>query len=215
MYCALSFDDGPNTTTTLHMLEVLKKHGVKGSFFVIGQNINPESEKAMKACVEYGCDIQNHSWTHSFMSKLSAEEIRGEIARTTEIIEKVAGKTPEFFRPPYIDVSETMYQNIKLPFICGMGCEDWEPSVTADQRYNKMLEMAADGTIFLLHDSEGNEATVEAVDRIIPVLKEKGFEFVTVPELFKKLGVDPSREYALWRNILSDPEGKPSELQNK
>lgn len=204
MYCALSFDDGPNTTTTYHMLDVLKKHGVKGSFFVIGQNVNPESEKAMKACSEYGCDIENHTWTHPFMTKLTEEQMKDEISRTTKMIEEKIGVSPRFFRPPFIDVNDTMYKNISLPFICGMGCEDWVPEVPAEERLKRMLDMAHDGVIYLLHDMEGNEASVEAVDKLIPLLKEKGFEFVTVPEIFEKCGVDPKTPKALWRNILQE-----------
>lgn len=211
-YCALSFDDGPNTTTTVHMLEVLKKHNVKGSFFVIGQNINSETEKVMKMYADYGCDVENHSWTHSFMAEMPAEQIKDEIAKTTAKIEEVVGKTPTFFRPPYINISETMYKNIDLPFICGQGCEDWVLEIPADVRLNRMLEMAGNGSIFLLHDMEGNENTVEAVDKLIPILKERGFEFVTVPEIFEKCGVDPKREYALWANVMTDKPGKPGQL---
>ena len=213
MYCALSFDDGPNTTTTVHMLEVLKKHGVKASFFIIGQNVTPESEKVMKACADYGCDIENHSWTHPFMNQMTEEQIEDEVFRTTELIKNKIGKEPEFFRPPFIAVNELMYKKISLPFICGMGCEDWVPEVSADERVKRMLDMAHDGVIYLLHDMAGNEATVQAVDKIIPILKEKGFEFVTVPEIFKKCGVDSKREYALWRNVLEDKPGIPPEIK--
>lgn len=202
MYCALSFDDGPNTTTTYHMLDVLKKHGVKGSFFIIGQNVTPESEKAMKACAEYGCDIENHSWTHPFMDKMTAGQMKDEISRTTKLIEEKIGVTPKFFRPPFIAVNDLMHETIDLPFICGMGCEDWVPEVPAEERLKRMIEMAHNGVIYLLHDMEGNEASVEAVDKLIPILKEKGFEFVTVPEIFEKCGVDPKTPNALWRNIL-------------
>lgn len=202
MYCALSFDDGPNTTTTYHMLDVLKKHGVKGSFFIIGQNVTPESEKAMKACAEYGCDIENHSWTHPFMDKMTADQMKDEISRTTKLIEEKIGVTPKFFRPPFIAVNDLMHETIDLPFICGMGCEDWVPEVPAEERLKRMIEMAHNGVIYLLHDMEGNEASVEAVDKLIPILKEKGFEFVTVPEIFEKCGVDPKTPNALWRNIL-------------
>lgn len=76
---ALSFDDGPNTTTTVHMLDVLKKHQVKASFFVIGKNITPKSAKIMVRAHKEGHDIENHSLTHSPMSQLSADSIRKEV----------------------------------------------------------------------------------------------------------------------------------------
>lgn len=190
---ALSFDDGPNTTTTVHMLDVLKKHQVKASFFVIGKNITPESAKIMVRAQKEGHDIENHSLTHSPMSQLSADSIRSEVKTTSALVKKYTGKAPVFFRPPYINVTQTMFDNISLGFICGEGCEDWKSSVTADERVRRMTKSAKDGLIFLLHDFEGNEATVEAVAQIIPILKQKGFRFVTVRELFKKKGIKPQK----------------------
>ena len=186
---ALSFDDGPNTTTTVHMLDVLKKHQVKASFFVIGKNITPKSAKIMVRAHKEGHDIENHSLTHSPMSQLSADSIRKEVWATSALVKRYVGKSPVYFRPPYINVTQTMYDTVKLGFICGENCEDWEPTVTAEERVSRMLKSAKDGLIFLLHDFEGNEATVEAVDQIIPILKQRGFRFVTVRELFKKKGI--------------------------
>lgn len=190
---ALSFDDGPNTTTTVHMLDVLKKHGVKASFFVIGKNITKESAKVMKRAYEEGHDIENHSLTHSAMSQLSPDSIRKEVASTSSLVKRYVGKAPQFFRPPYINVDQKMYDNIKLGFICGEGCEDWVDSISVDERVKRITASAKDGLIYLLHDFEGNEQTVSAVDRIIPILKERGYRFVTVPELFKLKGVKPKR----------------------
>ncbi len=190
---ALSFDDGPNTTTTVHMLDVLKKHGVKASFFVIGKNITEESAKSMIRAYQEGHDIENHSLTHSAMSQLTPDSIRSEVAATSALVKRYVGKAPRFFRPPYINVDQKMYDNIKLGFICGEGCEDWVDSITVDERVRRITASAKDGLIFLLHDYEGNEQTVAAVDRVIPILKKKGFRFVTVPELFKLKGVKPKR----------------------
>ena len=190
---ALSFDDGPNTETTVHMLDVLKKHGVKASFFVIGKNINEESAKVMQRAYNEGHTIENHSLTHSAMPTLSADSIASEIATTSALIAKYVGEEPQFFRPPYIALNRTMFDTIELPFISGEGCTDWEDSVSTEDRVNHMMASARDGLIFLLHDMEGNEQTVEAVDRIIPILKERGYTFVTVRQLFKEKGVETQR----------------------
>lgn len=191
-YVALSFDDGPNTATTVKMLDVLKKHKVKASFFVIGNNITEESAKVMQRAHKEGHDIENHSKTHSSMPTLSADSMTAEIEYTSSLIKKYVGEEPQFFRPPYIALNRTMFDTIELPFICGDGCNDWEPQVTADMRVEKMLASAKDGLIFLLHDMEGNDNTVEAVDRIIPILKKRGFKFVTVRKLFKKKKIAPA-----------------------
>ncbi len=200
---ALSFDDGPNTTTTVQTLDMLEKHGVVGSFFVIGKNINDTSAVVMKRAFDMGCDIQNHSQTHSAMPNLTAQQIKDEIAYTSDLIENYVGVRPAFFRPPYIAVNEVMYQNIDLPFICGAGCNDWESEVTASQRAEMVIKNAEDGQIVLLHDFEGNDSTVAALDVIIPALKEQGYRFVTVPELFKAKNITPERN-KLYTNVLKD-----------
>jgi len=201
-YLCLSFDDGPNTqpgdNTMNDMLDILEKHGVPGSFFLIGNKITPENTKIIRRAFDMGCDIQNHSWTHPAMAELSPEEIKDEFQKCDDAIFEITGKRPEFFRPPYISVSDRMYEGISLPFICGQGCNDWEPDKDADFRYNKMLEQTENGSIYLLHVMEGNKATLEAVDRIIPVLKEQGYEFVNLPDLFKKLNVNPAVPKSLW-----------------
>ena len=175
------------------MLDVLKKHNVKASFFVIGKNINDESAKVMVRAHNEGHDIENHSKTHSAMPNLSADSIKSEIEFTSALVAKYVGERPQLFRPPYIALNQTMHDNIDLTFICGEGSNDWEDNVTADQRVEKILASAKDGLIYLLHDFEGNSKTVEAVDRIIPILKERGFTFVTVRELMKQKKLKPER----------------------
>ena len=201
-YLCLSFDDGPNNipgdTTMKDMLDILEKYEVPGSFFLIGNKITPENKKIIERAVKLGCDIQNHSWTHSFMAKMTAQEIKEEYKKCDDAITDITGVRPTFFRPPYLNLSETMYQNISVPFVCGCGCNDWEPDKDADFRYDHMMEAAQNGTIFLLHVMEGNKATLEAVDRIVPVLKEQGYEFVNLPHLFEKCGVNPQKPRALW-----------------
>ena len=109
MYCSLTFDDGPNLTTSIRMLDVLERHKVRASFFVCGKNINDETKKIMFRAQSLGCTIENHSWTHSHMTELSAEEIKNEFDRTSALIENVTGRRPEFFRAPYIDADEKVF----------------------------------------------------------------------------------------------------------
>ena len=186
-YLALSFDDGPNLTTESKMLDVLAKHDVPATFFLIGNNINEETAENMKRALELGCEIGNHSLTHSRMSQMDEEQVKTEILATSRMIEQITGQVPKFFRPPYIDVKPEMYDWIDLTFICGKGCEDWVDTVDKDTRREGIIANTEPGAIYLLHDFEGNEATVEALDEAIPVLKEQGYVFVTVAQLFEKL----------------------------
>lgn len=200
---ALSFDDGPNDSTTPKVLDILEEFNVPGSFFVIGQNINESTAKQMTRAISLGCEIQNHSLTHVQMSKLTKEQTAEEIRRTDELIEQYTGTRPWLFRPPYIDHNAVMHETISHTFICGVGCEDWVPSVSAQARYDALISTVKDGEIILLHDFIGNDNTVEALRMLIPELKRQGFTFVTVSELFKAKGVTPSAHSGkLYSNVL-------------
>lgn len=210
-YVCLSFDDGPNNMgndrTMDAMLDIMEKYNVPGSFFLIGNKITKENTKVIKRAMSLGCDIQNHSWTHPAMADLDDKTIKEEFQKCDDAIFEITGKRPEFFRPPFISVSEKMYDLIPLPFICGHGCFDWEPDKDATFRYNCMMDVAQNGAIFLLHVLEGNTATLEAVDRIIPELKKQGYEFVNLPDLFKKCGVSKEMKHSLWKTANGKPEG--------
>lgn len=188
---ALTFDDGPNTTTTNEVLDVLEKYGIKASFFLIGNNIDDESAKSVKRAYDMGCEIGNHSRSHAYMDQLTAEEIKEEVDFVTEKVIEITGEAPVFFRPPYIAVNDTMFETIELPFIAGYGANDWEDRVTAEKRAQMVLRQAKDGAIILLHDAKGNSQTVEALDTIIPELLAQGYEFVTVSEVFRARGAEP------------------------
>ena len=193
MRIALTFDDGPNTTTTSHVLDLLVREGIAGTFFLIADNITPDSVKSVHRALAMGCDIENHSVTHSPMSQMMPEQIRQEVGECTRRIMEITGKEPSFFRPPFIAVSQPLFDHVDLTFICGSGCEDWVPTVSAEERARRTLENAKDGEIILLHDTEGNENTVEALKTIIPALKKRGFTFHTVAGLFKECGITPVR----------------------
>ena len=190
-YISLTFDDGPTLGITDQVLDILEEHNIVGSFFLIGQQITDETEYLVKRAYNMGCSIENHSWTHPSMPKLTVEDICKEVNSTTEKIIEVVGEAPKFFRPPYIDYDQKMYDNIDLTFISGHGCFDWEPTVSAKERIDMVLSAAKPGNIVLLHDMADNDNTVEALKVIIPELKDQGYEFVTIRDLFIKSGVTP------------------------
>lgn len=201
MYISLSFDDGPNTTTTMQVLDILEQEHVPASFFLIGQNITDKTIPVVKRELSLGCDIECHSWSHSDMTKMTKKEIQDEIVRSCSTIEKITGTVPSFFRPPYISVNDDLYDAVNLPFICGLGVEDWIPETSAEDRAGRVIAGVKDGTIVLLHDFEGNVNTVDALRTIIPSLRTKGCMFVTVPELFSRLGINPRLPHRLWTNV--------------
>lgn len=188
---ALTFDDGPNTTTTNQVLDILEEYNAKASFFLIGNNITDESAKSVKRAYDMGCEIDNHSKTHSNMGGMSPEDIKAEVEFVDKKVLEITGEHTKFFRPPFIDVSQTMYDAIDLPFICGIDCKDYMENVTAQQRADYILNGARDGVIVLLHDAAGNSQTVDALKIVMPELVEQGYEFVTLTELFERQGETP------------------------
>ena len=200
-YIALTFDDGPNSTTTNEVIDKLEKYGIVASFFLIGNNIDDESAKAVKRAYDLGCEIDNHSRTHSNMTELSAEEIKAEYDYTDGKVYEITGEHTKFFRPRYIAVHQIVFDNVDVPFIAGIGANDWEDRVTAEMRARMILKQAKEGDIILLHDAEGNSMTVEALDTIIPELQKQGYKFVTVTELFKAKGIEPDME-KVYTNVM-------------
>ena len=200
---ALTFDDGPNTVTTPQVLDLLEKEGAMATFFLIAQNITPTSAAVVRRAREMGCEIENHSLTHAHMDQMAVAKIRQEVRACTGKIWEITGEKPAFFRPPFIAVSQALYDTVDLTMICGVGCEDWVPEVTAEERARRVLDSAEDGQIVLLHDSEGNQHTVEALKTIIPELKRRGYELMTVSALFQKKKIIPRRGW-LYSNVLQE-----------
>ena len=198
---ALTFDDGPNTEITPQVLDTLEENGAVGTFFLIAQNITPKSAEMVRRAKAMGCDIENHSLTHGFMNQMTVEQIRAEVQACTDRIVEITGEAPKFFRPPFIAVSQEMYDNIDLTFICGAGCEDWVPTVSTQERIDRVLANAEDGQIVLLHDMMWNQNTADALKVIIPELKKRGFRFVTCAQLFEEKGVTPKKGW-LYSNAL-------------
>jgi peptidoglycan-N-acetylglucosamine deacetylase len=202
--CALTFDDGPSVTKTPLVLDRLEKYGVVATFFQVGQNINDSTKPVIDRIVKDGCEIGNHSWNYTGLNTASAERIKDLVDRTSAAIEQYSGTAPKFFRATNLAASRTMYDTVKLPFVSGVLGMDWDGCNTdaATRAQNVVLGMR-DGAIILLHDVQPDpHPTPEALDILIPELKEMGYEFVTLSELFRRKGVDPSsNKNGMWQYV--------------
>ncbi|GAB6932611.1 polysaccharide deacetylase family protein [Calditerricola satsumensis] len=96
---ALSFDDGPDLTFTPRILDVLREHGVKATFFVVGNRVAAHPD-VVKRMVREGHVVANHSWDHPNLAKMSPEKVRMQLVRAEDVIFRVAGYRPKLFRPP-------------------------------------------------------------------------------------------------------------------
>lgn len=177
---ALTFDDGPSTAWTPALLDGLKERGVKATFFLIGENAdkNPEIVKRM---AEEGHLIGNHTYHHVELTKVSENEARLELADTSAVIVRITGKEPEYMRPPFGAWQRKLEQEIQmLPVLWTIDPLDWTTE-NQDEIVNKVVTEAEENDIILLHDCY--KSSVEAALRIVDILAERGFEFVTVDEL--------------------------------
>lgn len=201
--CAITFDDGPDVTKTNLVLDKLDNYDIVATFFVIGQKINNDTRSVMERMDSMGCEIGNHSWGYSSMTSMDSAQIAESVQNTSDAVEQYIGKRPDFFRPPNLAVDNLMYEVVDLPFAGGgvIGY-DWQGEAkgdTPEEVAGNVIDNIKDGAIILLHDVQPDpHPTPEALDSIIPTLRNMGYEFVTLTDLFDRKGVDPDVENRMW-----------------
>ena len=177
---ALTFDDGPNYNTG-KVLDVLAKYNVKATFFVLGSKAK-DNKKILKREYDSGMEIGNHTFNHLLLTKYKENVIKDEIDKTSSVIFEVTGRYPKLLRPSY-----GVYNNI-VKKIGNMPIIIWDID-TLDWKYHNSKRIASrvinkvkDGDIILMHDIYS--ATANSLNIIIPELQNRGYTFVTIPELF-------------------------------
>ncbi len=194
---ALTFDDGPDPKWTPGILDVLKKHDAKGTFFMMGGNVAAHPDLVRRVFAE-GHEIGNHTYTHADLADAPEWRIRLELNLTQRALSGVAGIKTRLMRLPYSGSPKgTSAAQWKASQIVGDAgylvvftdgdTKDWQHPDVED-----MVESAADittggnGAIIMLHDAGGDRSdTVKAVDRIISTLKPQGYEFTTIADALK------------------------------
>ena len=128
-----------------------------------------------------GCQIGNHSYSHTFYSGLTAKEIRQQIKKCNAAIEKAVGEAPVITRTPGGNASDAVKKAVGMPVILwNVDTQDWKTR-NAESVYREVMRHAKDGNIVLMHDLYAS--TAEASKRFIPKLVEQGFQLVTVEEM--------------------------------
>ena len=190
---ALTFDDGPSVGTMCTILEILDRYNARATFFVVGDKITVETAPILRAAALGGHEIGNHSHSHEHMPQQDRDTMLSEVESVQKLVQEAAGIRPVLFRPPYLDVSPDMLRHIDMPMIGGVGNQDWEPDVCAEERFRRAASQLEDGAILLMHCYEGNEATVQALQMLLPVLQQRGYQAVTVSRLFSEKGITLSK----------------------
>ncbi len=201
---ALSFDDGPDPDWTPKILDILKKYGVSGTFFLIGEEA-AENVGVMRRIYREGHEIGNHTYTHPDISGISTRQLELELALTERLFASKLGVNPVYFRPPYsIDQEpDTNDQAAPIEVIQNKGyvvvgdkidTDDWDehprksPQEITDSVLRQLEGMKTQawmrGSVILLHDGGGDRsATVAALPLLIETLRARGYQIVPVSEL--------------------------------
>lgn len=176
---ALTFDDGPSIYTE-EIIDILNENKAVATFFVLGNKLKDYGDIVKKAYLN-GNELGNHSFNHKWLSKLSIEEINYQIDRTNEEIKKIIGKYPVFLRPTYGSINSKIRNNTSMKIaLWNIDPKDWR-NKTSEAIASDILKKVTDEDIILLHDT--HHRTVKALKILIPKLKEKGYQFVTLSEL--------------------------------
>ena len=193
---AICFDDGPvgtaSSDSSMRILNALKDSGFHSTFFYWGNRINSNNRDEIKYASEIGCEIANHTYTHPYLTKLSADEIRNEVNQTLDILKDITGGTNYLIRPPYLAVNDSVKANSYAPLItCSVDSQDWN-NASAEQIKETIISKMNDGTlrnqVVLMHETYST--TAEAMEYLAPYLKENGWQIVNVSEMFKANGKD-------------------------
>ncbi|MBQ4595321.1 MAG: polysaccharide deacetylase family protein [Akkermansia sp.] len=185
-YVAITFDDGPSSSLTPQVLDILKRHGASATFFVLGDNASRNPSILARAVAE-GHEIGNHTYSHIKMTSASAETIRSEISRTAAVIESATGRKAKVMRPPYgatnANIVSNMFNNYGMRSILwNIDTQDWRhPGVGVVVQ--RAVGGAKPGSIILLHDI--HSSTLAAVEGIVTGLQARGYKLVTVSQLIE------------------------------
>jgi peptidoglycan-N-acetylglucosamine deacetylase len=188
---ALTYDDGPNDPHTQRLLEVLARHNVKATFFLMGRYVQQRPD-IVRDVVQAGHVIGNHTFTHPKLIWRTGRQVREELLQCQQAITDAVGEHSNLFRPPFGGRRPVTLRVVRelglLPVMWNVTGYDWSaPSVEYIER--KVTSRVRGGNVILLHDGShrafgyDRSRTIIATDKLISRYRAEGYEFVTVAEM--------------------------------
>ncbi|MGA5793884.1 polysaccharide deacetylase family protein [Streptomyces cellulosae] len=192
---ALTFDAGPSEHSA-RLLDILEEERVPATFFLLGKRHIDTYPELVRRMADEGHEVASHTWTHRILTELEPDEIREELERTNDAIERLTGRRPTLMRPPQGRTNDTVHDISRE-----LGLSEVLWSVTAkdyrttdpDLITRRVLAQSSRDGIILLHDLY--DGTVPAVPGVIDALKKRGYVFVTVPQLLAPGKAEPGAVY--------------------
>lgn len=181
---AFTFDDGPHYQQTPRLLELLEQYGAKSTFFVLGDrsHFTESNKKTVTLVAEAGHEIASHTYSHKDLKTLSKDALIDEIVKARENLYALTGEYPTYVRPPYGNYNSLVKEYCYAPLInWDLDSKDWSFR-DVDKIVEHVLKELEDRDIVLMHDIHW--FTVDAMERLLPELTARGYQLVTVSELF-------------------------------
>jgi peptidoglycan/xylan/chitin deacetylase (PgdA/CDA1 family) len=185
---ALTFDDGPGPYTQ-ETIDMLKASGMTATFFTVGKLYSDSRfQGLLKEEAKIG-EVGDHTWDHVPLDGMTQSELEDQIIHTQEVAEADSGESVVLFRPPLGRHDSTLDEFLRahgmLDILWSLDSEDSQ-GASASQIYQNLVDHLSPGDIVLLHENRGT--TLDALPRIIELIKERGLQTVTVTQL---LTMDP------------------------
>ncbi|WP_428999906.1 polysaccharide deacetylase family protein [Streptomyces cyaneogriseus] len=192
---ALTFDAGPSEHSA-RLLDILKDKQVPATFFLLGKRHIEKYPELVRRMAAEGHEVASHTWTHKILTRSEPEEIREELERPNAEIERLTGRRPTLMRPPQGRTDDTVHEISRelglAEVLWSVTAKDYKTNDSALITQRVLAQSSRDG-IILLHDIY--DGTVPAVPGIIDALKERGYVFVTVPQLLAPGKAEPGKVY--------------------
>jgi peptidoglycan/xylan/chitin deacetylase (PgdA/CDA1 family) len=190
---ALTYDDGPNDPHTMRLLEVLAKHNVRATFFLIGRYVRQRPD-IVREIVKAGHVIGNHTFTHLLLTFKSAAEVGKELSDCRAAIQDAVGEQSDLFRPPFGGRRPAVLRIARelglQPIMWNITGYDWDapPAAVIEKKVSNQIR---GGDVILLHDGGHKQMgadrsqTVLATDHLITRYKSEGYDFVTIQQMLE------------------------------
>lgn len=184
---AITFDDSPNKGKTTNILNYLSDNHFHATFFVLG-NKSARNKDLLISIKNSGNEIGSHTYSHQNMNKMTDEEIISDYNEMNNIYKELFNEDLKLIRPPYGNIKTSKLNLIPASFILwSLDTNDWRYR-NKDYLINYVIDNVQDGDIILFHDSY--ESTVKAIEELLPILYSKGYQVMSVSELFNLKGIN-------------------------
>ena len=183
---SFTFDDSPNQNKTNKILSSLEDNHFHATFFVVGNKMTKNRDLLINI-KNSGNEIGSHSYDHSNMNKMSNEEFVEDYNKVNDIYKSIFNEDIKYIRPPYGLIKDSHLNLVNATYIMwNMDTLDWKRR-NSNYIINYVVNNVKDGDIILFHDSYNS--TVEAIEELLPILYSKGFQVMSVSELFELKGI--------------------------